>query len=142
MGYPIQVVFDSADPGRLAEFWAAALHYVVQPPPPGYASWEDLLQEMGVPEEQWTSRSAVVDPGGAGPRIFFQRVPEPKAAKNRVHLDVRAGGELAGAARRERLTEEVQRLTELSAEQVRSVDEMGEHWIVMRDPEGNEFCVT
>ena len=99
MGFPIQVVFDSADPGRLAQFWAAALHYVVQPPPPGYASWEDLLREMGVPEEQWTSRSAVVDPEGSGPRIFFQRVPEPKAAKNRVHLDVRAGGGLAGAAR-------------------------------------------
>jgi hypothetical protein len=97
---------------------------------------------MGVPEEQWTSRSAVVDPDGAGPRIFFQRVPEPKTAKNRVHLDVRAGGDASGDARRERLTEEVQRLTELGAEQIRSVDEMGEHWIVMRDPEGNEFCVT
>jgi hypothetical protein len=142
MGYPIQVVFDCADPGQLAEFWAEAMHYVVQPPPPGYDSWEDLLRGMGVPEDQWTSRSAVVDPDGAGPRIFFQRVPEPKAAKNRVHLDVRAGGDLTGAARRERLTEEVQRLTGLGAEQIRSVDEMGEHWIVMRDPEGNEFCVT
>ena len=142
MGYPIQVVFDCADPGRLAQFWAAALHYVVQAPPPGYATWADFLREMGVPEEQWTSRSAVVDPDGSGPRIFFQRVPEQKAAKNRLHLDVRAAGELAGAARQERLTEEVHRLSELGAGQIRSVDEMGERWIVMRDPEGNEFCVS
>ena len=142
MAHGIQIAFDCAEPARLAEFWAAALGYVVQPPPPGYASWEDLLREMGVPEEQWTSRSAAVDTDGPGPRIFFQRVPEGKTAKNRVHLDVRAGGDLAGDARRDRLAEEVRRLVSLGAEQVQPFDEMGEHWIVMRDPEGNEFCVS
>ena len=142
MAFDVQVVFDSAEPARLADFWAQALGYVVQPPPGGYATWEDLLREMGVPEDQWTSRSAVVDPEGAGPRIFFQRVPEGKTVKNRVHLDVRAGGALRGDERRARLTEEVQRLTGLGAKQVQEMDEMGEHWVVMRDPEGNEFCVT
>jgi hypothetical protein len=97
---------------------------------------------MGVPEDQWTSRSAVVDPDGRGPRIYFQRVPEGKTAKNRLHLDVRAAPGLAGEERVQRMTQEVQRLVGLGAEQVRVVDQMGEHWIVMRDPEGNEFCVT
>ena len=142
MAFDVQVVLDCAEPARLADFWAQALGYVVQPPPGGYATWEDLLREMGVPEDQWTSRSAVVDPEGAGPRIFFQRVPEGKSVKNRMHLDVRAGGPLRGEERRARLTEEVQRLTGLGAEQVQDMDELGEHWVVMRDPEGNEFCVT
>jgi hypothetical protein len=142
MAFDVQVVFDCAEPARLADFWAQALGYVVQPPPEGYATWEDLLREMGVPEDQWTSRSAVVDPEGAGPRIFFQRVPEGKTVKNRMHLDVRAGGTLRGEERRARLTEEVQRLAGLGAGQVQDMDELGEHWVVMRDPEGNEFCVT
>jgi glyoxalase superfamily protein len=142
MAFDLQVVIDCAEPAELAPFWAEALGYVVQPPPDGYSSWEDLLREMGVPEDQWTSRSAVVDPQGSGPRIYFQRVPEGKAVKNRLHLDVRAGGSLRGVERRQRLREEVQRLVGLGAEEVQEMDVYGEHWIVMRDPEGNEFCVT
>jgi hypothetical protein len=142
MSFDVQVVIDCAEPARLATFWAEALGYIVQPPPEGYASWEDLLREMGVPEDQWTSRSAVVDPDGGGPRIYFQRVPEGKAVKNRLHLDVRAAPGLAGEERAQRMADEAQRLIGLGAEQVQAVTEMGEHWIVMRDPEGNEFCVT
>jgi len=97
---------------------------------------------MGVPEDQWTSRSAVIDPEGKGARVYFQRVPEGKSVKNRVHLDIRTAPGAAGDERLQRLAEEVRRLSELAAEQVRVVDEMGEHWIVMRDPEGNEFCLT
>jgi hypothetical protein len=138
----VQIVFDCADPAALAAFWAEALGYIVQPPPDGYASWEDLLREMGVPEDQWTSRSAVIDPEGKGSRVYFQRVPEGKSVKNRVHLDIRAAPGAAGDERLQRLAEEVRRLSELGAEQIRVVDEMGEHWIVMRDPEGNEFCLT
>jgi hypothetical protein len=142
MATQLQVVLDCADPGAQAEFWAAALGYVVQPPPPGHESWEDFLRELGVPEEQWNDRSAVVDPAGAGPRIFLQRVPEPKTVKNRVHLDVQAGAGLPPEQRSERVAAEVERLAALGAGQIRTYDEMGEHWVVMQDPEGNEFCVS
>ncbi|HVF05106.1 MAG TPA: VOC family protein [Frankiaceae bacterium] len=129
----VQVTFDCADPPRLAAFWASALGYVVQPPPEGYGSWPEFLREIGVPESEWDSRSACVDPEGKGPRLFFQRVPEPKAAKNRVHLDVNAG--------RERVDAEVERLTGEGAIVIREHAELGERWVVMADPEGNEFCV-
>jgi hypothetical protein len=139
----IQVVFDCADPDRLARFWAGALGYVVQPPPEGYDSWEAFLAEMGVPESQWGSRSAIVDPEGAGPRIFFQQVPETKTVKNRVHLDVNASGApgASEAERRTRVAEAVGRLVEAGASVQREFNEPGEHRVVMQDPEGNEFCV-
>ena len=73
-------------------FWAEVLGYQLDPPPPGYDSWEAWLTEQGIPESDWNMASAVSDPDGRGPRIFFQRVPEPKQVKNRVHLDVNAGG--------------------------------------------------
>ena len=92
MATAFQVVLDCADPGSLAEFWATALHYQVQEPPEGFATWEDALVAWGVPESEWNSRSAVVDPDGTGPRVFFQQVPEPKQVKNRVHLDLHVGG--------------------------------------------------
>ena len=92
----IQVTFDCGDPAALAEFWAAALGYVLQPPPPGFDSWDAALDAWGVPADRRNDRSALVDPDGAGPRVFFQRVPEGKTAKNRVHLDVRAAPGLAG----------------------------------------------
>jgi len=71
---------DCAEPAQLVQlvqFWADALGGVVQPPPAGYSSWEDLLREMEVPEDQWTALSAVLDPDGSGPRIFFQRPGRP-----------------------------------------------------------------
>ena len=143
MAVPIQVTFDCADPARLATFWASALGYKIQDPPEGYVSWHEFLAAQGVPEEQWNSASAVVDPDGIGARIFFQRVPEPKASKNRVHLDVNVGGPLGTPLeqRRERVASEVERLVREGATRVRAFDERGEHWVVMQDPEGNEFCL-
>jgi len=138
----LQVVIDAADPAGVAEFWAAAAGYVVQPPPPGYDSWPAFLRELGVPEDQWDSRSAVVDPDGQGPRIFIQKVPEPKTVKNRVHLDLQVGAGADPAERPGVVAQEVERLTGLGATTVRVFDEMGEHWVVMADPEGNEFCVS
>ena len=91
MATSIQVTFDAADPDRLASFWAAALNYKKQDPPEGYASWEEFLAGQGIPETEWNSASAIVDPDGAGPRIFFQQVPESKRSKNRVHLDLKRG---------------------------------------------------
>ncbi len=95
----IQVTIDCADPGALAPFWAEALGYRVQEPPGDFDSWDEALVAMGVPEERRNDASAVVDPDGAAPRLFFQRVPEGKQAKNRVHLDVRAAPGLDGEER-------------------------------------------
>ena len=143
MAHGVQVTFDCADPDRLAGFWAAALGYVVQPPPEGYDSWPAFLTAIGVPESQWSSRSAVVDPDGKGPRLFFQRVPEPKTAKNRVHLDVNVGGGHGTSAdeRRRRVDAAAERLVGAGATRLRTAEQRGERWIVMQDPEGNEFCL-
>ena len=85
----IQVTFDCAEPERVARFWCEVLGYVVPPPPEGFASWDEF--DRTLPPERQGSAYACVDPTGVGPRLYFQRVPEGKVAKNRVHLDVRAG---------------------------------------------------
>jgi hypothetical protein len=143
MAPALQVTFDCVDPDRLATFWAAVLGYEKQAPPAGYASWPEFLAAQGVPEDQWTSKSAIADPAGAGPRIFFQRVPEAKAVKNRLHLDVNVGGGLATPVpeRQQRVQGEVERLAQLGATRGREFNEVGDYWIVMQDPEGNEFCL-
>jgi hypothetical protein len=143
VSYDFQVTFDCADPDRLAHFWAQALSYKIQDPPPGFDSWEAFLASIGVPEEQWNSRSAIVDPQGQRPRIFFQQVPEPKSSKNRVHLDLNAGGppNTPPDERRARVDAEVQRLVAAGATFVLTHEELNERWIVLQDPEGNEFCV-
>jgi hypothetical protein len=143
MAYEVQVTFDCGDPAALAEFWAAALGYVLQPPPEGFDSWDAALAAWGVPEDQRNERSAVVDPDGAGPRVFFQRVPEGKTAKNRVHLDVRAAPGLEGEARMAEIESASERLVALGATRVQrfEADLAGGGYIVMQDPEGNEFCL-
>ena len=141
----VQITFDCADPAALAAFWAEALGYQVQPPPPGFDSWDAALESWGVPPEERNSRSAIVPLEGARPRVFFQRVPEGKAVKNRVHLDVRAAPGLEGDERMAALQAEAQRLTVLGASVAYRVEpdatrmELG--FITMRDPEGNEFCL-
>jgi hypothetical protein len=144
MAVSIQIVFDAADPDRLARFWAAALGYQLQPPPPGFDSWDAFLDSIGVPPEERGDASAIVDPDGGRPRIFFQRVPEPKTAKNRMHIDVNAGGG-AGTPlgeRRRLVDAEVARLKALGATDERgAMEKHGEYWVRMNDPEGNEFCV-
>jgi len=143
MAYEVQVTFDCGDPAALAEFWAAALGYVLQPPPEGFDSWDAALAAWGIPEDQRNERSAVVDPDGAGPRVFFQRVPEGKTAKNRVHLDVRAAPALEGEARMAEIESASERLVALGATRVQrfEADLAGGGYIVMQDPEGNEFCL-
>jgi hypothetical protein len=143
MTVEFQVTFDSADPAAHAAFWAEALHYVLAPPPPGFPSWDAALDAWGVPAEQRNDRSAIVDPAGVGPRVFFQRVPEPKTAKNRVHLDLRAAAGLTGEARLAALEAECARLVALGASRVQRFEPgpMSAGFIVMRDPEGNEFCL-
>ena len=141
MATAIQIVFDCANPDRLARFWAAALGYKVQEPPPGFASWDNFLEAQGVPRDRWDSASAIVDQEGTKSRIFFQRVPEGKAVKNRVHLDLNVGGGHGTpmAERKRRIAAEIERLVGLGARQGRVVEEQGEYCVNMFDVEGNEF---
>jgi Glyoxalase-like domain len=144
MQHPIQIVFDANDPTRLAEFWALALGYVFQPPPPGYDEWEAFAVDQGIPEDLWDAMTALVDPDGDGPRILFQKVPEGKVAKNRVHLDVHVpdSGELKPDERQRRIEALAADLAAAGATEIDRFDEPIGWWIVMQDPEGNEFCVA
>jgi hypothetical protein len=141
----VQIVMDAAGPGSQAEFWAFALGYRLQDPPPGYETWQDLLAASGVPEERWDDASAIVPAeGNAGPRVFFQKVPEPKERKNRVHLDVQVGRGIDDEE--QRWTVVLGHVEALKLQGASVVDERtgqwGERWMVMTDPEGNEFCVS
>ena len=152
MSRHIQVTFDAHDPRALSSFWRDVLGYV-HPGPPGVdlsegedplAAWEEFLAGIGVPEDQRNTRSAIEDPDGNGPRVFFQQVPEDKVAKNRVHLDVRAAPDLQGDERMAALDGECERLVALGATRLRRVEPappMDAGHIVMADPEGNEFCL-
>lgn len=140
----VQITFDCADPAGLATFWAEALGYQVQGPPSGFESWEQALDAMGVPPENRNDASAVVDPEGSRPRLFFQRVPEGKQVKNRVHLDVRAAPGLAGDERMAALEAEADRLVAYGATRLgrhEPAPPLGAGHLVMADPEGNEFCL-
>jgi hypothetical protein len=138
-----QVTYDCADPGAQAAFWAGVLGYRMQPPPEGFADWPAALTAWGVPPERHNDRSAILDPGGNGPRLLFQKVPEPKTAKNRVHLDVRAAPGLTGDERMAALETEATRLVGLGATRLSRTDPGGldAGHIVLADPEGNEFCL-
>jgi catechol 2,3-dioxygenase-like lactoylglutathione lyase family enzyme len=118
-----QVTFDCADPDRMARFWCEVLGYV--------------------PVEDKDSAYASVDLDGVGPRLFFQRVPEGKVVKNRLHLDVRVGTGLVGQERLAALEAECARLVELGAVRGRLLlaDDENESCQVMQDIEGNEFCL-
>jgi hypothetical protein len=144
MATKIQITFDCAEPRRVAAFWAEALHYIEPPPPPPHETWQDWARAEGMAEEYWDGLDARQDPDGIGPRLFFQRVPEGKVAKNRVHLDLQVGGgaKVPLAERRAKVDAEVARLKELGATDERgSTERKDEYWVRMNDPEGNEFCV-
>jgi len=112
MAAKLGLVLDCADPDRLAEFWSAAI---------GYAT----LGGAG-------SYVMLVDEAGQLPKLLLQRVSEPKTAKNRMHFDIETPDVLAEAARLERI----------GARRVEDPrTEHGTTWVVMHDPEGNEFCV-
>ena len=130
----VQVTFDCAEPERVGRFWCEVLGYVVPPPPPGFASWDEF--DRSLPADRQGSAFACVDPTGAGPRLFFQRVPEGKTVKNRLHLDL----EPVEGAR----DDELARLLGHGAVEVE--DHRGQYgpgtgWVVLADPEGNEFCI-
>ena len=132
MANQIQITFDAANPPAQAEFWALALGYVLQPPPPGFDSWEAFADANDIPPERRGDFGAVVDPDGNGPRLLFLKVPEGKTAKNRMHLDVVAADPAA----------HIEALVAAGATKIEDHEEFGTSWTVMNDPEGNEFCVA
>ncbi|MEV6240595.1 VOC family protein [Lentzea sp. NPDC051838] len=120
----VQVTFDCAEPVRVGQFWCEVLGYV------GPAEYDD----------SWYAAS---DPSGVGPRLFFQRVPEGKVVKNRVHLDVRVGTGMVGQERLDALEAECVRLEALGAKRgtLLLADGVNESCQNMQDVEGNEFCL-
>lgn len=144
---PVQIVVDAADPEALGRFWLAVLAdqgYAVPDPPGGFPDWPAFLAAQGVPESQHHSAFALEVPDGSRPRFFFQRVPEPKVAKNRVHVDVPVSGghDVPLDTRRERVAAAATRLEGFGARRLGEHTELRVHWVVMQDPEGNEFCLT
>ncbi|MEY2450706.1 MAG: hypothetical protein QOD92_280 [Acidimicrobiaceae bacterium] len=135
----VQVTFDAADPHALASWWAELLGYEVEDHNDVVAG----LLEQGIVSEAEVTRingrlffadaAAAADPEGNAPRFYFQRVPETKAGKNRLHLDIPVPPE--------NLEPEVARVTATGATLVEYRSHPGHRWAVMQDPEGNEFCL-
>ena len=140
MGTRLQVVFDATDPHVLVRFWAAAVRYDLEDHSPvvaqlltgGQIMDEDVVDVEG--RQVFRDLAACSDPEGNGPRLLFQRVPEGKTAKNRVHLDLQVGAEAAPA--------EVERLIALGAIVAWTTTDRGPTTTTMQDPEGNELGVS
>ncbi|MFD2765384.1 VOC family protein [Micromonospora eburnea] len=144
-----KLVVDAGDPHRQAAFWAEALGYQIE----DNSTLIERLLAAGTVEQSlcvefqgrlfWRDAAAVRHPDdpfdpvsgtGLGRRLLFNRVPEPKAGKNRLHVDVHADRGQRDAT--------VARLRAHGATLVRHVKEPGGEWSVLTDPEGNEFCVS
>jgi Glyoxalase-like domain len=135
---------DCRHPAALAAFWRLALGYIEAPPPDGFGSWQEWLVHFGVPPDEWDDGAYIQDPDGVLPAISFMKVPEPKVVKNRVHLDVQAGGGRGEPwdVRWPRVTRRVEELVAAGATVIREDAQNGKpDHVVMADPEGNEFCV-
>jgi hypothetical protein len=144
MAYDFQVTVDAERPHALADWWADALGWVVEPTDAdfiqrmiaeGQATQDDTTTHHGA--LVWKDGAAIRhpdDPGSGRSRVLFQLVPETKSVKNRVHLDLRVGAEEGEAA--------VQRLTASGATFLHRGQQGPHHWVTMADPEGNEFCVA
>ncbi len=145
MAYDFQVTIDCVAPHVLADWWAAALGWEVEPSDEafirrmiaeGYASEADTATHRGV--LVWREGAAITtaDAGGSGRgrRILFQLVPEPKTVKNRVHLDVDVGAEHVEA--------EVARLVAVGATFLHRGRQGPHTWVTIADPEGNELCLS
>jgi hypothetical protein len=135
----IDLTFDCSDAQLLAAFWRTALGYEDEPAPAPFTSRDEWLDHHEVPADEREGGAWLRDPLGRGPRIAFLEVPEPKTAKNRLHLDLRVAGEGPADQRWARITEQVEQLVALGARPLEFVDG---HHVVMADPEGNEFCVA
>ncbi|NEA37056.1 VOC family protein [Streptomyces sp. SID13031] len=142
--FDLHIVFDCADPDRVARFWREALggYDFPMPVPDGFTSWDEWADAQGIPVAQRPTARTLVDKVRDRPDIFFLQVPEAKAGKNRLHLDVKVAQGLDGADRRARIEAEAERLSALGATIAVTVDQPEGFHLVMQDPEGNEFCVA
>lgn len=146
MPLDFQVVVDCSAPHVLADWWAAALGWAVEPSDEdfirrmiaeGHATASDTTTHKGI--LVWKTGAAIRNPDGpmigpGGRRILFQLVPEPKTVKNRMHLDVRVGQDNVEA--------EMERLVAAGATFLHRGHEGPHGWVTLTDPEGNEFCIT
>jgi len=142
MAYGFQVTVDCSAPHDLADWWAETLGWQVEPSDEalirslvaaGHAREADTTTHGGV--LVWRTGQAIRHPGDAGaPRVLFQLVPEPKAVKNRLHLDVRVGEDDPEAV--------VARLVARGAAELHRGRQGPHTWVTLADPEGNEFCVS
>ncbi|GII91544.1 VOC family protein [Sinosporangium siamense] len=139
MGYDIQICIDAKDPHVLADWWADALGWEVEPQDEdfirdmvtkGHASAEETVTYNG--KLRWKAGVAISRPGS--PRVLFQAVPEPKTVKNRVHLDVRVGPD--------NIDSEVARLVAKGATVLHKGQQGPYWWVTITDPEGNELCIS
>jgi hypothetical protein len=131
----IQIAVDCHDVFRLADFWSAVLSYELMGTE---AQWAEHSRSVATyPREAW---ARIVDPDGSGPAILFHSVPEPKAGKNRIHLDIRAPRELSDD-RQTRLMLFIEKIEALGGTKLRVVQDEHDYFAVMQDPERNEFCV-
>jgi len=131
------ITVDCADPIALGAFWCALLGYQEEPPPAGYRDWAAYDAANGISAEQANAGMTIVDPAGTGPRIHLQRVPEPKVGKNRWHLDVVASDRTAAG-----LDDAVSAAESLGARVLRRSPDAADVFVVLADPEGNEFCLV
>lgn len=134
----VQIAFDAGDPHALARFWAAALGYQVEDHTEIVthllATGQVREDEVLVDGDRRSFADVTACSSTHGPRLFFQRVPEPKSAKNRVHLDLQVGADAAPA--------EIERLVGLGATVAWTVSDRGPVNTTLLDPEGNELCVS
>jgi hypothetical protein len=145
MAYDFQVVVDAERPHVLADWWAGAMGWTVEPSDEafirkmiaeGYASQDDTTTHGGV--LVWKQGAAIRHPGGpergTRERILFQLVPESKQVKNRVHLDFHVGEDKVEA--------ELAALTARGATFLHRGTQGPHAWVTLADPEGNEFCIS
>lgn len=144
MAYDFQVVVDSADPHTLADWWAEAIGWAVEPSDEAFI--RRMVAEGHATEDETTTHNGTLvwkvgaairpsaEPGEDKRRILFQHVPEAKTVKNRVHLDIRVGGE--------NVERELTRLTELGATFLHRGQQGPFSWATIADPEGNELCLS
>ncbi|MER6753683.1 VOC family protein [Micromonospora echinofusca] len=140
MATRISLTLDCGDAKLLGEFWKTALSYVDEPPPAPFRTREEWHASFDLPEDDPVDDAAwLCDPEGVGPALSILRVPEPKAAKNRLHIDVRVPGHGTPEERWARISAEAERLVRAGGT---VLEEVTGHHVVMADPEGNEFCVA
>ncbi|GAA3065054.1 VOC family protein [Actinokineospora globicatena] len=136
MVFKVDLTLDCADATRLAQFYKTALGYEDEPPPAPYATRAEWLAQFG--EEDTGDGAWLHDPNGVAPRLCLLRVPEPKTAKNRLHMDVRVAGTGTPEQRWARIVAAAERYVAAGAT---VLGEFEGHHIVLADPEGNELCL-